>query len=154
MSAVKILISAEANGGKTTLTKDLKDSLVISHDGKKYPYPIPHVMVPTFGSAIELEELVADKINSYKERYNEYPSTLVFDSVSKIFETMNNNCNEKFKGFTIYSELDKEIRAFTSFIENSIIASGINVVLISHALYDSETAKYSLVGKGQMGLAA
>ena len=73
---------------------------------------------------------------------------MVFDSVSKIFDTIHANCNEKFKGFVIYSELDKEIVAFTSFIENSLIASGMNVVLISHALYDTETAKYNLVGKG------
>lgn len=146
--SVKLLISAEANSGKTTLTKTLKNSLVISHDGKKYPYPIPHVLVPTFDSAQGLIDLVVEKITAYKEKFGSYPETVVFDSVSKIFDTIHTNCNEKFKGFTIYSELDKEISAFTSFIENSLIASGMNVVLISHAIYDADTAKYNLVGKG------
>jgi hypothetical protein len=76
------------------------------------------------------------------------PRTVVFDSVSKIFDTIYANCNEKYKGFQIYSELDKEVVAFTSFIENSLIASSMNVILISHALYDADTAKYNLVGKG------
>jgi len=146
--SVKLLISAEANSGKTTLTRDLEDSLVISHDGKRYPFPVPHVLVPTFDTAQGLIELVTEKIGAYKEKFGHYPATIVFDSVSKIFDTMFSNCNEKFKNFTIYSELDKEITAFTAFIENSLVASDMNVILISHALYDAETAKYSLVGKG------
>ena len=146
--SVKLLISAEANSGKTTLTKDLENSLVISHDGKRYPFKVPHVMVPTFDSVQELINTTVEKIEAYNDKFGHYPDTIVFDSVSKIFDTIHTNCNEKFKGFAIYSELDKEIVAFTSFIENSLIASSMNVVLISHALYDADTAKYNLVGKG------
>lgn len=146
--SVKILISAEANGGKTTLTKDLESSLVISHDGKKYPFPVPHVLVPAFDNIQELIDLSIEKIETFFEKFEKYPDTIVFDSVSKIFDTIHTNCNEKYKGFVIYSELDKEITRFTSFIEESLVASNMNVVLISHALYDSETAKYNLVGKG------
>lgn len=146
--SVKLLISAEANSGKTTLTKNLENSLVISHDGKKYPFPVPHVMVPTFDTVQGLIDLTIEKIEAYKDKFGNYPATIVFDSVSKIFDTMLTNCNEKYKGFAIYTELDKEVNAFTSFIENSLIASDMNVVLISHALYDADTAKYNLVGKG------
>lgn len=145
---VKLLISGEANSGKTTLTKNLKNSLVISHDGKRFPFPIAHAMVPTFDSTKELVDVTVEKIEAYKEKFGAYPETVVFDSVSKIFETIHTFCNEKHTGFKIYSELDKEVNAFTSFIENSLIASGMNVILISHALYDSDTAKYNLVGKG------
>lgn len=146
--SVKLLISAEANSGKTTLTKNLKNSLVISHDGKRYPFPVPHVMIPTFDNVNELINTTVEKIEAFKDKFGQYPETIVFDSVSKIFDTMYTYCNEKFKNFTIYSELDKEIVSFTSFIENSLIASGMNVILISHALYDADTAKYNLVGKG------
>ena len=146
--SVKLLISAEANSGKTTLTKNLENSLVISHDGKRYPFPVPHVLIPTFENIQELINLTVEKIEAYKEKFGAYPDTIVFDSVSKVFDTIHANCNEKYKGFVIYSELDKEVVAFTSFIENSLIASGMNVILISHALYDSDTAKYNLVGKG------
>lgn len=146
--SVKLLISGEANSGKTTLTRDVKDALVISHDGKRYPYPVAHTLVPNFDTVQELIDTTVEKVEAYKAKFGNYPSTIVFDSVSKIFETIHNNCNEKFKGFTIYSELDKEITAFTSFIENSLIASEMNVILISHALYDADTAKYNLVGKG------
>lgn len=146
--SVKLLISGEANSGKTTLTKSLADSLVISHDGKSFPFQVPHVMVSSFENANSLLDLIVEKIEVYKEKFGQYPSTIVFDSVSKIFETMHANCNEKHTGFKIYSELDKEIGAFTKFIQDSLIGSGMNVVIISHALYDADTAKYNLVGKG------
>ena len=146
--SIKLLISAESNSGKTTLTKDLQHSLVVSHDGKKYPFAVPHVMVPNFSSSQELIDLVNDKVVAYKEKFGEYPKTIVFDSVSKIFDTLMDVCNEKFTGFKVYSELNKEVHAFTNYVQNVLIASDVNVVLISHALYDAETSKYNLIGKG------
>src|SRR5512147_2619669 len=101
--AIKLLIAAESNSGKTTLTKTLEDSLVISHDGKKYPFAIPHVMVDTFDTVENLIALINEKIVAYKERFKEYPKTIVFDSVSKIFDTILDNCNTKYTGFAIYT---------------------------------------------------
>ena len=146
--AIKLLISAESNSGKTTLTKDLKDSLVVSHDGKKYPFSVPHVLIDSFSTTEELINTVNDKIVTYKEKFGEYPKNVVFDSVSKIFDTLLDKCNEKHTGFKIYSELNKEIHAFTEYVEHTLIASDINVILISHALYDADQAKYNLIGKG------
>ena len=146
--SVKLLISAEANAGKTTLTRNLDNTLVISCDGKRYPFPTPHVLVSSFDNAAALINLVTEKIEVYHTKFGSYPQTIVFDSVSKIFETLYNICNEKYTGFTIYSKLDGEIAALNNFIENSLIASDLNVVLISHAIYDADTAKYNLVGKG------
>lgn len=146
--SVKLLIAAEANSGKTTLTKTLKDALVVSHDGKKFPFNVPHVMVDTFGSIQELIDTTNSKVVAYKEKYGEYPKTIVFDSVSKIFDTILNYCNQKYTGFAIYTNLNNEITALTNYIQTTLIASGINVVLISHAIFDPDTTKYNLVGKG------
>lgn len=146
--SVKLLISAESNSGKTTLTKTLEDALVISHDGKKYPFRVPHVSVDTFESAQALLDLVNTKIVAYKEKFGKYPKTVVFDSVSKIFDTILDTCNNKHTGFKVYSELNREIHDITEYIQNTLVASDMNVVLISHAIYDQDTAKYNLVGKG------
>jgi hypothetical protein len=146
--SVKLLISAEANAGKTTLTKNLEDTLVISCDGKRYPFPTPHVLISEFADATSLINTITEKIEAYHTKFNKYPKTVVFDSVSKIFEILYHNCNEKYTGFTIYSKLDGEVNLFNNFIERSLIASDLNVVLISHATYDADSAKYSLVGKG------
>ena len=152
--SVKLLISAESNSGKTTLTKTLKDALVVSHDGKKYPFAVPHIMVDTFDSTARLIALINEKILAYKEKFKVYPKTVVFDSVSKIFDTILNNCSSKHTGFKIYSELDAEITMLTSYIQNTLIASNMNVVFISHAIWDQDTAKFNLVGKGSYCLAA
>ena len=146
--AVKLLIAGESNAGKTTLTKGLESSLVISHDGKRYPYRNPHASISSFSTSDELTGFVTEKIEAYHAKFGEYPRTVVFDSVSRIFDTLYDACNHKYTGFNIYSNLDKEIKSFTNYIEDTLIASGINVVILSHAIYDSETSKYNLVGKG------
>jgi len=148
MPAIKFLVSGESNSGKTTLTNTLEDVLVISHDGKNYPFPKPHVNIPTFGSAAELIKMSNEKLDAYNEKYKTYPKSVVYDSVSKIFDTMLDNCNRKHQGFKVYSELNNEIHEFTDYIQNVLIEGGINVILVSHAIYDAETSKYSLVGKG------
>lgn len=148
--AVKLLISGESNSGKTTLlnTLDPKTTLVISHDGKNFPFPIPHVNVATFGTTKELTDIITDKINAFHEKLGHYPDTIVIDSVSKIFDTLMDSMSTKFTGFNVYSNLNSQIHEFTDFIQNSLIASDINVILISHAIYDADTTNYNLVGKG------
>lgn len=148
MSAVKLLIAAESNSGKTSLTKTLEHALVISYDGKKFPFKVPHVNVETFDTVDALIAIVGEKVEAYNEKFGQYPATIVFDSVSKIFDTIMDNCNTKYKGFTVYSELNKEVHALTDYIQNVLIASDINVILISHAIYDPETSRYNLIGKG------
>jgi hypothetical protein len=146
--ASKYLISGLANAGKTSLTKDLKDALVISHDGKAYPYKTPHATLATLGSTDELIAFVEAKAAAYEERFRELPKTVVFDSASRIFDSLYDSCSIRYTGFAIYQQLDKEIKKFSDFLENALVANGINVVIISHAIYDSEEGTYSLVGKG------
>lgn len=147
--AVKFLISGLAGAGKTTLLKPLKNALVISHDGKSFDLPIPHAYVKSFSSVDELINITAEKVKAYHEKFKKYPETLVFDSVSKIFDTISNNCNRKFTGFTIYSEVNKEINTFNTFLENDVVSEGINLVILSHATYDSEAESFKLVAQGK-----
>lgn len=147
--AAKLLVSGIAGSGKTTLLKTLEDVLVISHDGKPFSLPIPHVYVKSFSGVQELIQLVGTKVYAYKEKFGEFPKTIVFDSVSKIFDTISNNCNTKYTGFTIYSQLNKEINEFTTFLEEDIAAQGVNLVILSHATYDQDTESYKLVAQGK-----
>ena len=146
--SVKLLISGESNSGKTSLTKDLKDTLVISYDGKKYPFPVPHVLVPPFDSTVQLTTLINEKIVAYKEKFKVYPKTIVIDTASKIFDTLLDSCNNKHTGFKVYSELNREIHEFTEYVQNTLIASDMNVIIISHAIWNQDTTKFDLVGKG------
>lgn len=150
--SVKLLISGEAGAGKTSLTSSLEDAFVIYHDGKRYSLGnIPHTNVPTFDSSAELIAIITEKIQAYNDKFGNYPKTVVFDSVSRVFDTLYDACNRKYSNFAIYSNLDKEVKEFNDFIENSLIASGMNVIIISHALFDPETNKYNLLAKGSFG---
>lgn len=147
MSA-KLLISGLSNSGKTTLLSSLKDAFIVSHDGKNYPFPQPHTNVATFDTAQEFTDTITEKIKAYKDKFGHLPKTVAIDSVSKVFDTIMDNCNTKHTGFKIYSELNKEIHVITEYIQNALVNNGINVVIISHAVWDADTAQYNLVGKG------
>ena len=139
--ATKFLVSGESNSGKTTLTDSLEDVLVIYHDGKNYPFAKPHANVAGFGSAAELISISNEKVEAFNVKFGHYPTNMVYDSVSKIFNTMLDNCNSKHTGFKVYSELNSEIHQFTDYVQNVLIATCINVELITHAIYETETAK-------------
>ena len=151
MSA-KLLISAPSNTGKTTLLKDLEDALVISIDGKKFPYPIPHVNIQDFDTVSEFTGTISAKVNAYKEKFGKMPRTVAIDSVSRVFEVVANNCNIKYTGFNIYTELNKEIASLTKYFEQ-IVSSGTNLVILSHSIYDADTGRYKLVDQGSFSKA-
>lgn len=144
---IKLLVSGLSNAGKTTLTKTLEDTLVISHDGKAYPFEVPHGTLPAIGTAADISNFVNEKAIAYQDRFGDMPKTIVFDSVSRIYDSIYDACNARYTGFAIYSNLDKEIKEFADFLEE-ILQNGINLVILSHALYDADENKYSLVGKG------
>jgi hypothetical protein len=154
--SVKLLVSGVSNSGKTTLTSSLdpKTTLVISRDGKNYPYPLPHVNVDDYSEAVELTTLITEKITSFKDKLGKYPETIVIDSISKIFDDLLDNCSTKYTGFNVYSNLNKEIHHLMDYIQGALIGSDMNVVILSHAIYDADTTNYNLVGKGEHRLAA
>ena len=86
--AVKLLIAGLSNSGKTTLLKSLKKAYVLSHDGKKFPFPIPHTNVPTFDGVSQLTGLMTTKIQAYQDSFGDLPDTVVIDTASKIFDTI------------------------------------------------------------------
>ena len=147
MSA-KILVSGLSNSGKTTLLSKLTNVLVIAIDGKRYPFPQPHVNVTDFNNIDEFINLINDKIGAYHAKFGEYPKTIAIDSVSRVFETIANNCNTKFNGFTIYSEISKDVAKFVNYIESTLVSNGVNVVIVSHAIFDADTNRYQLVAQG------
>lgn len=146
MTNVKLLISSLPAIGKTTLLKDLKDVLVIARDGKKYPFPQPHVNVEDFTSVDELIELIVNKVNLYEEKMGELPKTIVFDSISKILLDIEGYVCQQVNSFP-YAKVNTEIKKLVDFIESGLV-SQFNVVLVSHAQYDEDTSSYKLVNAG------
>jgi hypothetical protein len=146
--AVKLLISGLSNTGKTTLTKDLQNALVINHDGKDYSLPIPHATIKEFSLASDMVTFITDKIEAYNNKFGDYPETIVIDSASRVFNSLYDACIGKYSGFDVYTTLDKEIKEFINFLELSLLESDINLVIISHAIFDDKTNRFIQVGKG------
>jgi len=144
----KLLISGASNSGKTSLLKGLENALIISIDGKKFPMAMPHVNISDFDDVDHLINTINTKVAAYQEKFGALPAMMVFDTVSRIFETIANNCNKKYTGFAIYTELNKEVAKFNAYIENTLVANNISTIILSHATYDADTGKYELVSQG------
>ena len=146
MSHVKLLVSSPPAWGKTTLLKSLKDVLVISRDGKKYPFPQPHVNVPDFTSADQFIDIIVQAVESYEEKIGKEPVTIAFDSISKVLLDIEAYTLEQVKSFP-YGKVNTEIKKVVDFIEREM-APAFNIVLVSHALYSEELNGYQLVNAG------
>ena len=143
----KILVTGLANSGKTSLLKPLEKVLVFSRDGKPFSLELPHVNVPDYDKIDELLDVVQEKLEAYKEKVGEYPDTLVFDSVSRIFTDIETNSQNRFKGYDVWSNVNMEVNKFVA-ATNELLASGFNVVLIAHAVFDVETKTFTETCKG------
>ena len=146
MSNIKLLVSSLPNIGKTTLLSSLEDVLVIARDGKKYPFPQPHVNVPDFTSAEELINLIVEKTEAYEEKTGEMPKTIAIDSISKILLDIEGYVLDQVKSFP-YAKVNTEIKQVVDFIEREMVPN-FNVVLVSHALYNEDVSGYGLVNAG------
>jgi len=146
MSNVKLLVSSPPAWGKTTLLKSLKDVLVISRDGKKYPFPQPHVNVPDFTSADQFIDIIVEGVAAYEKRMNTEPTTIAFDSISKVLLDIEGYTLEQVKSFP-YGKVNTEIKKVVDFIEREM-APAFNIILVSHALYSEDINGYQLVNAG------
>ena len=146
MSFIKILVSSLPNIGKTTLLKDLKNCLIIARDGKKYPFPQPHVNVPDFTSADQLIDIIVEKVEAYEAKFDKLPEIVAIDSVSKILLDIEGYTLEQVKSFP-YGKVNTEIKKFVDFIERDMVPN-FSVVLVSHALYNEDVSGYGLVNAG------
>ncbi len=146
MANVKLLLSALPGIGKTTLLSRLKDVMVIARDGKKYPFAQPHRNVPNFESVDEFIAGVVDAVERYEEKAGEPPKVIVFDSISKVLLDIEAYTLEQVKSFP-YGKVNTEIKRLVDFIENEVCPN-FDVVLVSHAQYNEDTAGYSLVNAG------
>ena len=116
--------------------------MVFARDGKNFPLELPHINVPDYSSMNELHNIIAEAIEKYEVKFKKSPKTIVFDSVSNIWNDIEVYCNERFKGYDIWNNVNKEITQFTDKIVNALIAEGYNVIIISHAYWDGDSKSY------------
>ena len=143
----KLLITGLANTGKTSMLKSLENVLVFSRDGKPFPLELHHTNVPDYKNIDELLDLVQEKLEAYNDKMGKHPDTIVFDSVSRIFTDVENNCQNRFTGYDIWTNTNIQINRFVAAV-NDLMEVGYNVILIAHAVFDVDAKKFIETCKG------
>ena len=146
MHNIKILVAALPAIGKTSLLENLKDTLVIARDGKKYPFAQPHVNVGDFTSVDQLIDIITEATGLYEDKMGALPKIVAIDSMSKILLDIEGYCLATIPAFP-YAKINTEIKKFVDFIETEL-TEAFTVVLVSHALYNEDVSGYSLVNAG------
>ena len=95
----------------------------------------------------DLLEMLANKIEAYKNKFGDYPKTIVFDSVSRIFSDVENYCSEKYSGFEVWNNVNRQIQMLVNTVSD-LEAENFNIVLIAHCTWDEKAGKYIETCKG------
>lgn len=146
--AVKFLVSAFEKSGKSTITSQLRNPLVINLDQKEYGFKVPHVNIKEYLGMDALLETIAEKLQAYKEKFGKYPENLIFDTVTQMYSAMQKYNADKYKGFDVHSKNGQETMAFNQFIEQQLLPAGINVIIVAHTLYDEATSRHIIPATG------
>lgn len=148
MAGIKLLVSAFESSGKSTITSQLEDVLVFNMDHKEYGFKIPHANLKSYEGMDVLLATVGEKINAYKDKFGKYPKNVVFDTVTQMYSSMQKYNADKYKGFDIHTNNNKDTLSFNQFIEDSLIPSDINVIVVAHTVYDEATARHIIPATG------
>ena len=144
----KLLICGLENSGKTTLTSNLEEVMVVQVDNKRYPFNVPHYRVEEYKGIADFKNTLVEKLKAYKEKYGKRPRTVVFDTVTKLYELMYKYSQENFKGFDIHNSISNDTLAFNTLVEKLLIQNGVNVVVTAHVVHDENTSRYVVPATG------
>ena len=151
MSAIKFLINAYEASGKTTLSSQIKDALILNLDEK--PYGIKGIKaIATLKDYTGMEDFikfVSDKITAYKEKFGNFPKFIVFDTITRLYYSMLTFNQKKYQGFTTHSKNLEEPQTLNKYINDVLLANGVSVILVAHTQLDKETNRTVIPAQGQ-----
>lgn len=152
--AIKMLITGFENTGKSTLAAKVKDALIINCDGKSFNFKTPHSNMPNWKGYKEFEKFVVSKVLAYKEKFKEFPKTIIFDTITHLYLELTNYNSKVYQGFNIHSQNNDDAQAINDFIENKLIREkGINVILMAHTTIEPKTGRFTIPAQGQFAKA-
>lgn len=146
--AIKVLISGYENTGKSTLISKIKNALIINCDNKEFTIEAIHANYVKWKGSKDFSDFVNSKIVAYKEKFNELPKVVVFDTITHLYGNMTNYHNNTLQGFNIHSATERETKAINNYINDVLIAKGINVVVVAHTRIDEKTDKHTIPASG------
>ena len=151
--AIKLLISGFENTGKSTVASKIHNSLVFNIDRKEYGFSVPHVNITSYTGIDALIDTINVKLGAYQEKFGKLPETVVFDTVTQLYSAMQGFNDNNFKGFDVHKNNNRDTLNFNAYIEDVLIANGVNVVVVAHTVFDADTARHIIPATGQFGKA-
>jgi len=151
--AIKLLLCGFENTGKSTTGAAINNSMVINFDRKEYGFPVPHMNITEYTGIPPLIDTINEKLGVYQEKIGKLPETVVFDTVTQFYSTMQAYNGDAYKGFDEHKANNKDTLALNAYIEDVLIANGVNVVVIAHTTFDPDTARHIIPATGQFGKA-
>jgi len=151
--AIKLLISGFENTGKSTTASKIKDALIINFDRKTYGFPVPHVNITEYHGIDALIDTINEKLGIYQEKFGKLPETVVFDTVTQFYSTMQAYNENQYKGFDIHKHNNRDTLNLNAYIEDVLIANNVNVVIVAHTIWDEATARHVIPATGQFSKA-
>lgn len=153
MAAIKLLVCGFENTGKSTTASQVEDALVINFDRKTYGFTVPHMNITEYNGIDALIGSINEKLGVYQERYGKLPKTVVFDTVTQFYSTLQAFNDNNFKGFDVHKNNNRDTLNLNSYIEDVLIANDVNVVIVAHTVFDPDTARHIIPATGQFGKA-
>ena len=152
--AVKLLITGFENTGKSTLASKIENALIINCDGKSFNFKTPHSDFTGWKGYKDFEKFVISKILAYKNKLNELPRTIVFDTITHLYLDITNFNRRNYSGFDIHSQNNDDAQSLNDFIENKLIREkNINIVLMAHTTIEPKTNRFSVPAQGSFARA-
>ena len=146
---VKLLINALESTGKTTLTSNIENAMVVAIDSKPYPYSIPHYEFREFNGVVDFKNILVEKIKAYKEKYGKFPETVVIDTVTKLYELIYIWAESEYKGFAIHNAISSSTLQLNTMLDKLLVDRGINLVVTAHVQFDVNTNRFVVPATGQ-----
>jgi len=148
---IKLLVVAPENSGKTRLISSIENGLVMSTDNKAFRGKVPHFRYNIYNGLDDLIDTISSKLEAYEAKLGSLPETFVIDSVTHLQNAIIKYNNDKYTGFNIWTNINRDVLAINAFIEEELIPAGINVVMTAHVVYDTEAARWKIDSPGNFG---
>lgn len=86
---------------KSTITSKLRNALVINMDHKEYGFKVPHANLKEYLGMDVLLQTITEKLMAYKDKFGKYPETIVFDTVTQMYSSMQKFNADKYRGLIL-----------------------------------------------------
>ena len=127
--------------------------MVVNFDRKEYGFAVPHMNITEYSGIDHLVDTINEKLGVYQEKMGQLPDTIVLDTVTQFYSTMQAFNDNNFKGFDIHKNNNRDTLNLNAYVEDVLIANGVNVIIVAHTIFDADTARHIIPATGQFGKA-